>query len=81
MVADGLRGQLNIQSFVTGQAEIDLDFQPGTPARLYNRVAGLPEIPTLPGQLQVLARPDHQPCRCTTWRWTRSHLRWSRCRC
>ena len=54
MVADGLRGQLNIQSFVTGQAEIDLDFQPGTPARLYNRVAGLPEIPTLPGQLQVL---------------------------
>ncbi|WP_428377546.1 MlaD family protein [Lichenicoccus sp.] len=54
MVADGLRGQLNIQSFVTGQAEIDLDFRPDTPATLYNRVPELPEIPTLPGQLQQL---------------------------
>ncbi len=54
MVADGLRGQLNVQSFVTGQAEIDLDFRPETPATLYHRVPGLPEIPTLPGQLQQL---------------------------
>ena len=54
LVHDGLRAQLNVQSFVTGQAEVDLDFRPDTPATLYRRIPGLPEIPTLTSQLQQI---------------------------
>jgi len=52
MVAHGLRAELNVQSFVTGQSEIDLDFDPSSPATLHEDVTKLPEIPTKQSTLQ-----------------------------
>lgn len=46
LVAHGLRAELNVQSFVTGQSEIDLDFDPTSPPILHKDVTQLPEIPT-----------------------------------
>ncbi|WP_158920981.1 MlaD family protein [Acidisphaera sp. S103] len=46
LVAHGLRAELNVQSFVTGQSEIDLDFDPTSPPILHEDVTKLPEIPT-----------------------------------
>ncbi|HUB47977.1 MAG TPA: MlaD family protein [Acetobacteraceae bacterium] len=55
LVKQGLRAQLNLQSFVTGQLRVDLDFLPNTPVHL-ERVdtGGLPQIPTLPSDLERL---------------------------
>jgi paraquat-inducible protein B len=52
LIKRGLRAQLNIQSFVTGQAEIDLDFDPKTPATQYPGISSLPQIPTEPSTIQ-----------------------------
>jgi phospholipid/cholesterol/gamma-HCH transport system substrate-binding protein len=46
MVQRGLRAELMTQSFVTGQAQIDLDFDPGSQAVLHPILTKLPEIPT-----------------------------------
>ena len=46
LVQRGLRAELNIQSFVTGQSEIGLDFAPSVPAVLHPNITDLPEIPT-----------------------------------
>jgi len=46
MVQRGLRAELLTQSFVTGQAQIDLDFDPGSQAVLHPSLTKLPEIPT-----------------------------------
>lgn len=54
LVANGLRAQLNSQSFVTGQLRIDLDFRPGTPAERMPDAGGLPQIPTIPSDLDRL---------------------------
>lgn len=54
-VAAGLRAQLVLQSFVTGQLRIDLDFRPGTPAAtVVADTGGLPQIPALPSDLERL---------------------------
>lgn len=54
-VAAGLRAQLNLQSFVTGQLRIDLDFRPGTPAAMVTAdTSGVPQIPALPSDLDRL---------------------------
>jgi paraquat-inducible protein B len=45
LVERGLRAELQVQSFVTGQSQIDLDFAPNTPVALHPGVTGLPEIP------------------------------------
>jgi paraquat-inducible protein B len=52
LIARGLRAELNIQSFVTGQSEIDLDFDPDSPPVLHEDVTKLPEIPTRQSTLQ-----------------------------
>ncbi|HTW71781.1 MAG TPA: MlaD family protein [Acetobacteraceae bacterium] len=55
LVKQGLRAQLNLQSFVTGQLRVDLDFLPNTPVHLEPvDVDGLPQIPTLPSDLERL---------------------------
>jgi paraquat-inducible protein B len=55
LVAAGLRAQLGMQSFVTGQLRIDLDFRPGTPAQLTSiDTHGIPQIPSLPSDLDRL---------------------------
>jgi paraquat-inducible protein B len=57
LVRAGLRAQLEMQSFVTGQLRVDLTFQPETPARLTRASANMPEIPTVPSELgQLLAQ-------------------------
>jgi len=45
MVQRGLRAELMTQSFVTGQAQINLDFDPGSQADLHPNLTKLPEIP------------------------------------
>ena len=54
LVRAGLRAQLQMQSFVTGQVRVDLDFQPETPVRLTGASPNLPEIPTVPSELGQL---------------------------
>ena len=46
LVARGLRAQLITQSFVTGQSQIDLDFDPSSSPVLHPNITSLPEIPT-----------------------------------
>ncbi|ACC72648.1 MlaD family protein [Paraburkholderia phymatum] len=53
-VKAGLRAQLALQSFVTGQLRVDLDFRPGTPAQLTGSVTDAPEIPAIPSDLDQL---------------------------
>jgi len=52
LVTRGLRAELHTQSFVTGQSEINLDFDPASPAVLHTGATDLPEIPTRLSQLQ-----------------------------
>jgi paraquat-inducible protein B len=54
LVEAGLRAQLNLQSFVTGQLRIDLDFQPRTAAQMLPGNESLPQIPALPSDLERL---------------------------
>ena len=46
LVTRGLRAQLITQSFVTGQSQIDLDFDPSSSPVLHPNITSLPEIPT-----------------------------------
>jgi paraquat-inducible protein B len=52
LIQHGLRAELNIQSLVTGQAQIDLDFDPSAPAVLHPGLTNLPEIPTRQSVIQ-----------------------------
>jgi paraquat-inducible protein B len=52
LITRGLRAQLNTQSFVTGQSEIDLDFDPASAPVMHPNIATLPEIPTRQSTLQ-----------------------------
>ncbi|UCD31103.1 MAG: MCE family protein, partial [Desulfobacterales bacterium] len=55
LIENGLRAQLTIQSLVTGQLMIELDFHPDKPARLVGIDFGYPEIPTIPTPLEQIA--------------------------
>jgi paraquat-inducible protein B len=48
MIALGLRGNLEVQSFLTGQLMISFDFYPDKTAKLRGIVSQYPELPTLP---------------------------------
>ena len=53
MIDQGLRGQLQMESFVTGLLYVGLDFIPGSPVTLYQPSgSAYPEIPTLPTALE-----------------------------
>jgi paraquat-inducible protein B len=52
LLTQGLRAELNVQSFVTGQSQIDLDFDPSSPAVLHPAITSLPEIPVRQSTLQ-----------------------------
>jgi paraquat-inducible protein B len=54
LITRGLRAELNVQSFVTGQSQIDLDFDPSSAPVLHPDIANLPEIPTRQSTLQSL---------------------------
>lgn len=54
-VQRGLRARLIMQSIVTGQTAVELDFRPDTPGRLHARARSpLPEIPTRQDKLDAL---------------------------
>ncbi len=48
MIALGLRGKLEVQSFLTGQLMISFDFYPDRPAELRGIQKQYPELPTIP---------------------------------
>ena len=48
MIALGLRGKLEVQSFLTGQLLISFDFYSDRPAHLRGILKEYPELPTLP---------------------------------
>ena len=55
IVDRGIRGQLDMESLVTGLLYVALDFFPGTPINLVQKPGGkydYPEIPTLPTSLE-----------------------------
>jgi paraquat-inducible protein B len=65
MLKDGFRAELQIQSLVTGQLAVQLDFYPGKPLKLYGlKDFDLPpdvrEIPTIQSGLQQLTRKIEQ---------------------
>ena len=53
LIERGLRAKLQMESFVTGQLLIDLDFYPDQPAIFRDDNSGYPEIPTIPSDIQV----------------------------
>jgi paraquat-inducible protein B len=55
LIEQGLRARLEMQSFVTGQLLIALDFYPGTPVTLHKDARYL-EIPTIPTTLQEVEK-------------------------
>jgi paraquat-inducible protein B len=56
LIDNGLRAQLQIQSIVTGQLMINLDFLPKTPARLVGSDSKEIEIPTVPTVFQEISQ-------------------------
>jgi paraquat-inducible protein B len=52
LINRGLRAELNLQSFVTGQSQIDLDVAPSVPPVLHPDITSLPEIPVKQSTLQ-----------------------------
>jgi paraquat-inducible protein B len=54
LVKRGLRAQLEMQSFVTGQVSVDFDFHPNAPIELVGGEPGVIELPTVPSQLAQL---------------------------
>jgi paraquat-inducible protein B len=60
LVQKGLRAQLDLQSLVTGQLFVNLDFFPGKPARYVSNQTDLVEIPTIPSSLEVLSKTVEQ---------------------
>jgi len=56
LIKRGLRAQLQLQSFVTGQKIIQLDFFPDTPVNLVGRDGDVPEFPTTPSGTEKLTK-------------------------
>jgi len=56
LIKTGLRAQLEILSFLTGQLAVALDFFPDKPARILGLVKEYPEIPTIPSPLGELQK-------------------------
>lgn len=54
MIKRGLRGQLAVQSLVTGQVSVNFDFHPEVPIRLVGAEPGVLEVPTMPSNLEEL---------------------------
>ncbi|MBO6037651.1 MAG: MCE family protein [Acetobacter sp.] len=54
LIANGLRAELNIESFVTGQSDIELNFNKSVPSVLHPNITDLPEIPVQLSPVQKL---------------------------
>jgi len=60
LVKRGLRAKLNLQSLVTGQLQIELDFMPDIKARLVGGKTKYAEIPTVPSTLSKFEKELEQ---------------------
>jgi paraquat-inducible protein B len=60
LIKRGLRARLDLQSMVTGQLQIELDFMPDTKARLVGNKTKYAEIPTVPSTLSKFAKEIEQ---------------------
>jgi paraquat-inducible protein B len=56
LIEKGLKAQLQMQSFVTGQLIINLDFYPDKPFKLVGLEKKYPEIPTVPTPMEELTK-------------------------
>ena len=56
LIERGLRARLQMQSLVTGQLMVELDFHPDKPVKLVGGDTGYPEIPTIPSPLKELSK-------------------------
>ena len=54
LIHRGLRARLEMQSFVTGQLSIGLDFHPDTPINLHQYQDPYPEFPTIPTSFEEI---------------------------
>jgi paraquat-inducible protein B len=54
LVKRGLRAQLEVQSLVTGQVNVNFDFHPDEPVRLVGTERGVMELPTIPSEMSEL---------------------------
>jgi len=61
LIALGLRANLEVQSFLTGQLMISFDFYPDKPAKLRGIVKGYPELPTLPTSPDMFETLENLP--------------------
>ena len=60
LIEKGLKGQLQMQSFVTGQLMINLGFYPEKSINLVGRNEKYPEIPTVPTAMEELSKTLEQ---------------------
>lgn len=56
LIKTGLRAQLVMQSFLTGQLSVALDFFPDKPANFKGVMSEYPEVPTIPSPLGELQK-------------------------
>ena len=56
LVNNGLRAQLKMQSLVTGQLAIELDFAPNSPVKLVGTNRAYPEFPTISSKLEEFTK-------------------------
>jgi paraquat-inducible protein B len=56
LIDEGLKARLELQSFVTGQLMVGLDFYPDKPIHLVGRETKYHEIPTVPTTMEELAK-------------------------
>ncbi len=56
LIEKGLKGQLQMQSFVTGQLMVNLDFLPGKPIKMVGLETKYPEIPTVRTTMEELSK-------------------------
>jgi paraquat-inducible protein B len=54
LIERGLRAQLQVQSLLTGQVNVDLAFHPETPITLVGAEPGIIEVPTIPSDIALL---------------------------
>ncbi len=56
MIANGMRARLGLQSLITGQLEVEIDFFPDSPITLLGLDPEYLEIPTIPTPIEALAK-------------------------